>query len=270
MKAKINIFFVIVICISMIISCQTLTKDVDTEITPEQEYYIGRAVAANILTTYQLWNEDPELVSYLNHICAAITINSLRPNVYDGYHVAILDTNEINAFATPGGHIFLTRGIINAAKSEDALAAIIAHEVAHVQLMHGIKAIKNSRITQPLSDTDISEDGAAAEANLNQLTDIFNETINEIVQALVKNGYSQSQEFEADNMAMALMAGAGYNPTGLIELLNELRTAQTANAGFGITHPTPAQRITNAEKTVRKYRVADQSSSRQARFPETR
>ena len=130
------------------------------EITPEQEYYIGRAVAANILSTYKLWNGNAALTAYLNNICMAIAINSPRPYIFNGYRLAILDSNEINAFATSGGHIFVTRGLINAAKSEDALAGVIAHEIAHIQLKHGIKAIKNSRITQAILVTGTSAAGA--------------------------------------------------------------------------------------------------------------
>ena len=236
------------------------------EITPEQEYYIGRAVAANILSGYRIWNGNPTLTNYLNLICSAIVINSPRPDVFNGYHVAILDSNEINAFATSGGHIFLTRGLINAAKTEDALAAVIAHEVAHIQLQHSIRAIRTSRITQALLITGTSAAGVAAGMNVNELTNVFNESVGEIVQTIVNNGYSQSQEFDADNTAMSLLASAGYNPNALIDMLNELRSVQTSGTGFGKTHPTPAQRITNAERTVRNHRVADNSSHRQTRF----
>jgi len=236
------------------------------EITPEQEYYIGRAVAANILGSYRLWNGNAALTAYLNHICAAITINSPRPDVFNGYRVAILDSNEINAFATSGGHIFITRGLINAARSEDALAGVIAHEVAHIQLQHSIKAIRSSRITQALLVTGTSAAGVAAGMDVNQLTDVFNESVGEIVHTMVNSGYSQTQEFEADNTAMALMAAAGYNPSGLIEMLRALSSVQTSGSGFGRTHPTPAQRITNAERTVRNHTVADNSASRQTRF----
>jgi predicted Zn-dependent protease len=237
------------------------------EISPEQEYYIGRAVAANILATYKVWNGNPSLTSYLNMICSAITINSPRPDVYNGYHVAILDTNEINAFATSGGHIFLTRGLVNVAKSEDALAAVIAHEVAHIQLKHSIGAIKTSRITQAILVTGASAAGAVTGMNVNELTDVFNESVGEITHTLVNNGYSQVQEFAADNNAISLLASAGYNSSGLIDMLKELRTVQGASSGgFNKTHPTPAQRITNAEKSIGRYRVADTSSYRQSRF----
>jgi len=238
------------------------------EINPEQEYFIGRAVAANILATYRLYTGNPKLTSYLNNICAAITINSPRPDVFNGYHVAILDSSEINAFATSGGHIFVTRGLISAAKSEDALAGVIAHEVAHIQLKHSIKAIKNSRITQAILVTGTSAAGAAAGMDVKQLTDVMNESVGEIVQTLVNNGYSQTQEFEADNTAMSLMASAGYNPPGLIEMLKSLNSVQKAGSGFGKTHPSPAQRITNAEKSVGKYRTTN-ASARNARFRET-
>ena len=240
------------------------------EITPEQEYYIGRAVAANILTTYKLWNGNPSLTSYLNNICAAITINSPRPDIYNGYHVAILDSNEINAFATSGGHIFITKGLISAAKSEDALAGVIAHEVAHIQLQHSIKAIKSSRITQALLVTGTSAAGAAAKMDVNQLTDVFNESVGEIVQTLVNNGYSKTQEYDADNTALSLMASAKYNPQGLLDMLKELKAIQgKTSGGFGKTHPTPEQRIANVEKSIGNYNVADNSARRQARFTKT-
>jgi len=294
MKARFNLLlFVLIISICVSSSCQTIAVAAEVakttglidkntadaigqtakaigsaaeEINPEQEYYIGRAVAANILTSYKIWNGNPALTSYLNNICAAITINSARPNIFNGYHVAILDSNEINAFATSGGHILVTRGLINAASTEDALASVIAHEIAHIQLKHGIKAIKNSRVTQAILITGASAAGAATGMNVNQLTDVLNESVGEIVQTLVNSGYSQTQEFEADNTAMSLLADAGYSPAGLIEMLKALSSVQKAGSGFGKTHPTPAQRISNAEKTIKNYNTADSSALRRMRF----
>jgi len=237
------------------------------DINPEQEYYIGRAVAAKILSMYRIYNKQPALTSYLNNICAALTVYSPRPDIFNGYHVAILDSNEINAFATPGGHIYVTRGLIRAAKSEDALAGVIAHEVAHIQLKHGITAIKKSRNTQALLVTGTAVAGIAGGTDVKQLTDALNESFMEIVQTLVSNGYSQAQEFEADNTAMELMATTGYNPSGLINMLMALGSLQTADSGFGKTHPSPAERIANAQKSVNKYKVANTTSaSRQRRF----
>ena len=280
MKTKINILIFAAVLAVTVISCQTFGQNASNafsasgkaissaveEITPEQEYYIGRAVAANILSSYKIWNGKPALTSYLNLVCTAITLNSPRPDIYNGYHVAILDSNEINAFATSGGHIYVTRGLINAAKSEDALAGVIAHEVSHIQLRHGIKAIRSSRITQALIVTGAAAAGAVSGMDVNQLTDVFNESIGEIVSTMLNNGYSKVQEFDADNTAMKLMASAGYSPSGLIDMLKELDKVQTSSSGMGKTHPTPAQRVSNAELSVKLYKVTDTSSQREKRF----
>jgi len=236
--------------------------------TPEQEYYIGRAVAANILSAYKIWNGNPELTEYLNLICAAIILNSPQPNIYNGYHVVILDSNEINAFATSGGHIFVTRALLNIAKSEDALAGVIAHEIAHIQLRHGIKAIKTSRITEALLITATAGIGNAMGMNINELTEIFDESTGEIFQTMVNSGYSKEQEYEADLAAMYLMAVTGYQPSGLIDMLKELQAAHTGSSGFGKTHPAPGQRIYFAERAVNRFEVADTGLIRQERFSE--
>ena len=241
------------------------------EITPEQEYFIGRAVAAHILTTYRIQTNRPAMLDYVNRICMALVINSPRPEIFNGYRVNILDTDEINAFATPGGHIFLSRGLIESAASEDALAAVIAHEIAHIQLQHGLKAIRNSRITQALLVTGTSAASVATDMDIAELTSIFSESINEIVTTLVTNGFSREQEFEADATAMALMSLAGYDPPALIEMLRVLEVNQPRRAGgFNRTHPTPALRITNAQRTVGNYNVPDTRSFREARFSAVR
>jgi predicted Zn-dependent protease len=237
------------------------------EITPEQEYYIGRAVGANILTSYKIWNGGPALTAYLNRICGAIIINSPRPEIYSGYHVNILDSTEINAFATSGGHIFITRGLIACADSEDALAGVIAHEIAHIQLQHSLKAIKNSRITQALLVTGTSAASVAGNTSVKELADIFDESVNEIVTTMVTKGYSRDQEFDADSTALSLLASAGYEPSALIDMLKSLEKNQgKQSGGFTKTHPTPAQRISSAEKLVPQYRVPDTRSVRQARY----
>ena len=88
-------------------------------ITPEQEYYIGRGVAASIADTYKVANK-PQVEAYLNSICQTLVINSERPVIFNGYHVAVLDTDEINAFATSGGHIFITKGLLQCTDNEDS------------------------------------------------------------------------------------------------------------------------------------------------------
>jgi len=236
--------------------------------TPEQEYFIGRAVAANILSNYKLWNKNPELTAYLNYICGAIVINSPEPNIFNGYHVAILDSNDINAFTTSGGHIFLTRGLIGIAKTEDALAAVIAHEVAHNQLKHSLKAIKTSRVTQAFLLTATAGVGVMMGMDSDEFAEALDESVGEIMQTMVNSGYSKEQEYEADIAAMCFMAAAGYEPSGLIDMLNELKAVHRIGLGLSKTHPAPGQRIYYAEKALNRFTVADTRVNRLVRFNE--
>ncbi|MDR2135214.1 MAG: M48 family metalloprotease [Treponema sp.] len=237
------------------------------EITPEQEYYIGRAVGANLLSRYQVWQGDAALTKYLNQICTVIVINSPRPEIYNGYHVGILDSMEINAFATPGGHIFVTRGLLACADSEDTLAAVIAHEIGHIQLQHSIKAIKNNRIMNAIMTTASSAARTLGNEELRELADVMDESVNEIITTLIDKGYSQEQEFEADTAAMSLLAAAGYDPAGLISMLRQLETNQRSQSGGLVkTHPSPERRIESAQGTVAKFKVPDTRSYRTARY----
>jgi predicted Zn-dependent protease len=234
------------------------------DITPEQEYFIGRAVGANLLTNYRFCNERPVLTLYLNQITTAIVVNSPKPEIYNGYHTAILDTDEINAFATSGGHIFLTWGLLSCATSEDTLAAVIAHEIAHIQLQHSIRAVKSNRVISAIIETSTSVAGLA----LSELTDVLDEAAKDIVTAL-NEGYSQKQEFDADELALELLANAGYEPSSLVTVLQALKKNQPrVPGGFNQTHPSPDERIAKLEKPLMQYKdaVRDTRSYRTVRF----
>jgi predicted Zn-dependent protease len=247
---------------------ETAFESSQEKMTPEDDYYVGRAVAAGILKNYPVYTGNPDLTRYLNKICLAVVINSRQPVLFNGCHVEILDSDEINAFATPGGHIFLTRALVECAGSEDALAAVIAHEIAHIQLRHAAEIIENQRLVQDLSaSADRAASIAAREIGAAERAVLFRESVRETVNVLLKNGFTQAQEFDADAAAMALLAGAGYNPQGLIEILKVLDTRQKNHpGGFNATHPAPGQRIRNAERFAGNYRFQDTGSYRRNRF----
>lgn len=219
------------------------------DITPENEYYIGRSVAASLLTNYKVY-ENKKVESYLNNICAVITENSENPNLYNGYHIKILDSKEVNAFSTSGGHIFVTLGMLNCADSEDALAAVIAHEVAHIQLQHGLKAIKSSRFVTAFEQT---ANAALTVSKGAELASTMDDMVGDVFSEMVENGYSKDQEFDADSMAVKLMADAGYSPLSITVLLKDMEKLQNGSSkGVYKTHPTPEKRIKNVNKTLGK------------------
>jgi predicted Zn-dependent protease len=195
-------------------------------------------------------------------------INSPKPDIYNGYHVAVLDTDEINAFATPGGHIFVTRGLIACAANEDALAAAIAHEVAHIQLQHALTSIRNARYINAAISGTLAAIGEVAGGSISELTSIMSESVNEIVTTMVVKGFSKKDEFEADATALSLLAAAGYQPSGLLQMLEVLKQklGNDKSKGFGKTHPSPAERIAAVNRNIGKYRVTDTSSYRTSRY----
>jgi len=237
-------------------------------ITPEQEYYIGRAVAANILAKYKVYN-SPKTQKYLNNICHALTSLSERPELYKDYFIVILDTNEINAFATPGGHIMVTRGLLKCTDSEDAVAAVLAHEISHILLQHSVKAIKTSRAANAIIRTSGSLAVVATAGNdsAKENVDGFSDSVDDIVSDMIEHGYSKSQELAADTKALELMANAGYNPRAMDSMLKLIEANTKENdGGFKKTHPEPKTRLKNVSLHYGKYKITDTTEARKKRF----
>ena len=228
-----------------------------TEITDKngEEYRISKKLTPlqqqktlkeqkEILTKNTQKKYNKILTRYLNKICGAITINSEKPDLYNGYSVAVLDSDEINAMATPGGHILITRGLLKCTSNEEELASVIAHEIAHIQKQHSISAIKTSRFK------DLSLNVASLAINesdndeAKQIMSVFGDSVDDVVSSLVLNGFSQEQEFEADAYALELLNNAGYNPHSIVNMLKTLEQNQANHKrGFVKTHPEPKKRI---------------------------
>jgi beta-barrel assembly-enhancing protease len=223
-------------------SAEALEKSFQ-DLTPEQEYYIGRAVAATLLKTYPAL-DDAKANAYLNKLGQSLAMASDQPETFGGYHFLLLDSDEINAFACPGGLVLVTRGLVACCGNEDALAAVLAHEIGHVQGKHGLKAIKKSRLTSAL--TIIGAEGARnlGSADLAKLADDLEGSVQDITQALVVGGYSRDLEKEADHAAVTITTRLGYNPRGLEAMLQEMaKRWNPSGPGFARTHPSPNDRL---------------------------
>jgi len=237
-----------------------------TDLTPEQEHYIGRAVAANLLAEYPPL-DDPVANGYLNQLGQALALASERPETFGGYHFLLLDSEEINAFACPGGLILVTRGLVRCCESEDALAAVLAHEIGHVAGKHGLRAIKSSRLTSAL--TILATEGARTFGgeDLARLAEDLEGSITDITQTLVRNGYSRDLEAEADRAAVATLAATGYNPRGLAAMLERMQGQwQPRGPGFMRTHPSPRDRLGEVAPLLAPSPSLAPPAVRQARF----
>lgn len=213
------------------------------ELTEREEYYLGRGVAARILTRYPLI-DDKHLLEYINLVGNTIAINSDRPYTYGGYHFAVLDSGEVNAFASPGGIIFLTEGMVNAVRDEDELAAVLAHEIAHISKRDGVTSIQQSRWTEAASIIAGQAANRYGSADLKRLVGFFEGSIDDVFKTLVLSGYNQSQEFAADESALAYLVRAGYNPGALRSILERLSSSSGSQEGRSLsTHPGMEERL---------------------------
>jgi predicted Zn-dependent protease len=235
-------------------------------ITPEQEYYIGRTVGAVVLNQYKPLANDPAN-HYLNVLGQALARFSDKPETFGGYHFLIMETEEVNAFSAPGGLIFVSRGMLKCCQSEDAAAAVLAHEVGHVAKQHGLQAISKSRITSALTILAVETGKSVGSKELAELTQVFEGSINDITGTMMNSGYARSAEREADKAAVTIMERAGYDPNALIAMLTEMKKyLKPGGHDFVKTHPAPDDRIADIKKMIGPVGAGPAPQSRQARF----
>ena len=226
-------------------------------VTEQEENYVGRAVAASLLSRYRLC-PDPRLHRYVNEVGTTVALASDRPYTYGGYHFAVLDTEEVNALACPGGMIFITLGMLKRTMNEEELAAVLAHEVGHVAHKDGLASIQKSRWTQAVTTLGSEAARKVSGAELAKLVSLFEGSVNDVVSTLLVNGYGREQERAADLSALVLLNRIGYDSCGLTDCLERLAREQAGGSRPGIfsTHPAMQERLTKARSAMADNRWA--------------
>ncbi|AFG38477.1 M48 family metalloprotease [Spirochaeta africana] len=220
------------------------------DFTPEQEYFLGRSVAAQVLDRYPVY-DDEQTNGYISLIGQSLAVFSDRPDIFAGYSFQILDSEELNAFATPGGHVFVTLGMLRLARNEDEVAAILAHEIAHITEAHGLQSIRTARITGALTSAAITGVYLTGSREVAELTDIFSDSIDDMSRTLFTSGYSRTSEREADRIAVTILRRAGYSPHALVTLLQHMGEHWNPQGrGYARTHPSPLDRMQDVQDVL--------------------
>ncbi len=238
------------------------------QITPRQEYYIGRSVAATVLDAYDPW-DNAEATRYINVLGQTLARASDMPETYGGYHFMILDSDQINAFGCPGGLIFITRGMLRLCRNEAEVAAVLAHEVGHVENKHGLRAIKKSRLTSALTIIAAESARQLGDGDVRRLTTALEGSVSDITQTLVNSGYARRLEHEADASCIAILQRVGYDTRALVRMLEEMdRQLKPGAPDFARTHPDPDVRIRQILRSINGQRVNPANPERRQRFRE--
>ena len=204
----------------------------------EDEIAAGDAVAAMYLGASPLL-DNALAQSYVNAVGNRLTTKSSRPDI--PWSFGILDTPSINAFAIPGGKVLITAGLFDLLETEDELAAVLAHEIAHVAREHHWELIKQQKLVAGATDlvaANTESDSALANAAYDAMSGIFKKMVN--------SGIDKGGEYEADSDAVLLSANAGYDSTALIGVLEKIAGASGGGDDVNFlfqTHPTVEDRV---------------------------
>lgn len=216
------------------------------DMSQAEEVTLGAGIASNMLGAAPLL-QDKKTQRYVNQVGQWLAQQTERSDL--AWHFAVLDDATYNAFAAPGGYVFITRALLHSMRSEAELAGVLAHEIAHVVRRHHLNAIKKA------ADRAIwAELGGKGASMLSQTSSMSK--YREMTPALTKlakagsemylRGLDKSDEFEADRMGVVIAARAGYDPYGLPAVLQTLQALNPSTEGLALmfrTHPAFAERL---------------------------
>ena len=217
--------------------------------TDEQEIELGRKAAAEIEKELKLtFIEDRSVRDYASKLLFVISRTSRRPNL--PYSVKVVNTDEVNAFALPGGFVYLNRGLMEWARTESELVGVLSHEVGHVVGRHGANSVSRGRA----ADSLLSE---ASQILLGD--DLPAQVLKQVggpAAALALLKYSRTQEFEADLLGYYNMQRAGSAPQGMVELFQHFGEARGGGDSlFAIlsSHPAPSEREAQIRDEMKRF-----------------
>jgi predicted Zn-dependent protease len=237
----------------------TVKKGVDAtrDMTEAEEIDAGEGMAAVLLGAMPL-HADDNLQRYINRVGRWVASQSARPDL--PWSFGVLDSPTINAFAAPGGKVFVSVGLMKRLKSEAELAGVLAHEVAHVALKHQVQAIqaaKKAGMVKDFAQEEANKRIARTSAGGNPLTGALATAAAGEAIELMKNGVllrplDRALEYDADRLGVVLATRSGYDPYGLVAVMQMLATTKSDDSGFSMlsTHPAANDRLNELEKNI--------------------
>jgi len=212
-------------------------------VSTDQEVSIGQEFSAQIDTTNPI-SQDTIVQNYVNDVGQKIARISDRADL--DYHFSVIDTPIVNAFACPGGFIYIYTGLLEIMDNEAQLAGVLAHEISHVVARHGVKRLQKALGLQVLLSIALGE---SSEITQNAVT---------LGAVVLLQAHSRENEFEADEFGTYYMTNAGYNPEGMVQLQQKfLELSQGGQPGFFekimATHPPSAERVKRIENQIAGY-----------------
>ena len=220
------------------------------------EIDFGKGLAARILHTYPLV-DDQELQKYVNTLGAGLAALLGRPELT--FYFGVIKTPDVNAYACPGGYIFLTQGLIQMLANEAELAGVLAHEIAHVNERHVIKKLK----LKGKDDSAISGLGAMIGGATNSFRVALKTITDEAMNLLFGEGLAVSEEVQSDVVALSALNAADYRVGSYRDLLLKIKKSMEEQNAKVLTktHPKADDRIKMVDKFEKKYHPTNEKTN---------
>lgn len=218
----------------------TMDRDTYLEADTGEEVTFGREIAARLLGQYKLAAND-KLQKYLNLVGTTLTRNCSRPDL--DFHFILVDSSELNAYSTPGGYVFITSGLLSRMNNEAELAGVLAHEISHITERHIVKELNLKGAEESAVSSVTALIGGASES----VKIAFSQAVDKAVDMILRDGYKQADEMQADANAVLLAAFSGYDPSGLVTFLDKIAKVKT---GVGKTYPVYELRLTTLNQAI--------------------
>jgi predicted Zn-dependent protease len=207
----------------------------------DQEIAIGHDAAATLLGASKPIT-NAAVQDYVNKVGLWVALQSDRPNL--PWHFAVVDSDDIDAFAAPGGFVFITRGLFLHMHNEAELAGVLGHEITHVVLKHHLNALQRAARLDLAGQA--AQTGMASKGYNSDLDQQLMDKVSSASRNLYSKGLDKDDELDADRMGVVLAARAGYDPYGLMAVLQTLAAVDPKSGSVQLllaTHPAPDDRI---------------------------
>ena len=218
----------------------SLQRDTYLESDTEEEVNFGREIAARILGQYKMATNE-KLQKYLNLVGATLARNCSRSDL--DFHFVLVDSSELNAYSTPGGYVFVTSALLSRMDNEAELAGVLAHEIAHITERHIVKELSLKGAEKSAVSSITAFIGGASES----VKVAFVQAVDKAVDLILRDGYKKEDEMQADATAVLLAAFSGYDPSGLVTLLEKIGKVKT---GVGKTYPVYDLRLATIQRAM--------------------
>jgi predicted Zn-dependent protease len=220
-------------------------------IGPQEERKLGEAVAIEVIGKYGGLVRDEDVMRRVNLIGRALARYSDRPSL--DWQFAVLDSDTVNAFSAPGGLVFITRGLYEQAESDDVLAGILGHEIAHITNKNALKIVQRGDLTSSVKNVAVKHSSDAREINaaagqISQAGSMLGFDVTGLAKKIVEKGFDAPTEYTADRDGRQLAVTTGYAPGGLRAALQQLQKKGENRKTMFSSHPPLPERIKRLPK----------------------